>query len=989
MEKDKLLEFLSVHRAHDILGNDSDDGEDLNYSVKVFRPNCIRKIYLVLVDVFLGPLNKNSGDKIFRKRIESADVFVDKLCIGLHIYTNAQHIGCNEAASVLLLCFLSLARWLSDGVKCEIVKLITSRSKKEIKEFPPGVIDLEIWKEHKAPEMELFQSMIPIPFLQILQESLNRKSKLVNSQVIASKEILDVKLKEFWENKKPDDHKIRKVYATGRGIIRTIERFFPETVAVMVGSWISGLALRNSEVDILILTTSSVELAILGLGDPDGPDAIKMLDQALRSNKFCGSQELDAKSRETSRSILSRILQAHLRTKEFWNVGDEENLSFSLTDPNDSGSVFRLHFENDWTFSITEQLRIMCSENKRVHQLICLVKEWAASRQINSRKKGFLSGYDWTLLVIHFLQHYLEWNTEFKCHIPVLPNKILKSTRSLKLYIGNQTNLNSTLDPNKIRTFISRSALYKTTEVSWSLLPQYVGEQYRIAEVDKEDVINIGEFFFRPSSTVFDLFYSFFEYLTECFDWFGNKFLIGNHPEKSISKHFHIEDPEKISMEELKILPLMHIYDPLLQKRLYHPSYDGQNVICNELLRAFFIFSDVEMETKKDIERIFAEASEPWISHSSLNLTFPEKRRTAFIPKKGIARKWPDEHVSLLRRFRGLKNTEFEGNSEFEFNENTESETPTEYPIQNEVANYSRSPFQTDYSQTDHSRSPPQTDHSRSPPQTDHSRSPSQTDHSRTPPQTDHSRIPAQTNYSRTDHSRTPSQTYYSQTDHSRTPPQTDHSRSPSQTDHSRTPAQTDHSRTPPQTDHSRIPAQTNYSRTDHSRTPSQTYYSQTDHSRTPSQTYYSHTDYSRTPSQTDYSRTDHSRTPSQTDYSPATSESGSGKHSRPSSIPVLSQNYGSYCGSTNTKPRVLKNTSLSETFQPKKSPLRKEANIVLQSLSPVSQKDKFSDEDRKQQLPQNQEPDDSRKKMLNLSHRLVSIPLKDLGISKNKPKEA
>lgn len=68
----------------------------------------------------------------------------------------------------------------------------------------------------------------------------------------------------------------------------------------------------------------------------------------------------------------------------------------------------------DCDFSMSRQvgihnsrlLRAYATCDPRVLALGLLIKHWAAANKIEGAYAGFLSGYQWTLLVIHFLQHY-------------------------------------------------------------------------------------------------------------------------------------------------------------------------------------------------------------------------------------------------------------------------------------------------------------------------------------------------------------------------------------------------------------------------------------------------------------------------------------------------------------------------------------------------------------------------------------------------------
>ena len=174
----------------------------------------------------------------------------------------------------------------------------------------------------------------------------------------------------------------------------------PMPVAIVqCGSHVSGAALSDSPVDLLVKTV-----------EDNPPFVVKELPLVLVYGFLAkGYLAALAPSPHDKFGIVVKVCEkrdeALLEELRRQYVSKETRLTDSKFKPS-HGTEFRFYFSADNSMFVPSDL-MACYDaaDPRLPELLCVVKRWAKYRDIYGAENGFLSGYGFQLMALHFLLH--------------------------------------------------------------------------------------------------------------------------------------------------------------------------------------------------------------------------------------------------------------------------------------------------------------------------------------------------------------------------------------------------------------------------------------------------------------------------------------------------------------------------------------------------------------------------------------------------------
>nr|4FHX_A Chain A, Poly(A) RNA polymerase protein cid1 [Schizosaccharomyces pombe 972h-] len=172
-----------------------------------------------------------------------------------------------------------------------------------------------------------------------------------------------------------------------------LKRISPDAELVAFGSLESGLALKNSDMDLCVLMDSRVQSDTI---------ALQFYEELI-------AEGFEGKFLQRARIPIIKL------------TSDTKN-GFGASFQCDIGFNNRLAIHNTLLLSSYTKL------DARLKPMVLLVKHWAKRKQINSPYFGTLSSYGYVLMVLYYLIHVIK--------PPVFPNLLLSPLKQEKIVDG-------------------------------------------------------------------------------------------------------------------------------------------------------------------------------------------------------------------------------------------------------------------------------------------------------------------------------------------------------------------------------------------------------------------------------------------------------------------------------------------------------------------------------------------------------------------------
>lgn len=212
---------------------------------------------------------------------------------------------------------------------------------------------------------------------------------------------------------------------------------------ILFGSRISGLATNQSDLDVSLFFYQMEDKeansnTIQRSKNKQHPNNQKkpshknlpifpLITKAVQKQYLAEIQKKREESRDYQPPPSNKGIKVLYRLEAFYKQRwDHPNLQFSFVEGayrarapvaklihKKTGLPIDLGFDSVFGPQNTFLMQQYCQADRRIHQLLLLVKQWASRRSINSGYSGFISSFSWCLVTIHFLLKFQEFFQTF------------------------------------------------------------------------------------------------------------------------------------------------------------------------------------------------------------------------------------------------------------------------------------------------------------------------------------------------------------------------------------------------------------------------------------------------------------------------------------------------------------------------------------------------------------------------------------------------